>query len=102
VDPNNWVLNKVGSITTAAPDINVSHELILFPNPSSGTLYIKYPAAWFDQYRIYDMSGKLLQSKVISRSSTQQTINKSLSKGVYFLQLNGKGRVAIKKFVIIY
>jgi aminopeptidase N len=101
VDPNNWVLNKVGSITTAAPDIDVSNELTLFPNPTTGTIYIKYPATWFDQYRIYDMSGKLLQSKVISRSATQQTINNSLSRGVYFIQLNGKGRVAIRKFVIM-
>jgi aminopeptidase N len=101
VDPNNWVLNKVGSITTAAPDINVSNEVTLFPNPSTGTVYIKYPATWFDQLRIYDMAGKLLQSKTINRSSTQQTLNDPLARGVYFIQMNGKGRIAVKKLVVL-
>jgi Secretion system C-terminal sorting domain len=100
VDPNNWVLNKVGSITTGTNDINVSHDVKLFPNPSPGTIYLQYPANSFEYLQLFDIAGKLLQQRNINRSSTQQTINTTLLPGVYFIRLNGKGKVAIKKLVI--
>ena len=100
VDPNNWVLNKVGSIVTGTNDINISNEVKLFPNPSSGTVYLQFPANSFDNLQVFDISGKLLQRKNISRGSTQQTINILLVPGVYFIQLNGKGKIAVKKLLI--
>jgi aminopeptidase N len=101
VDPNNWVLNKVGSITTATPDINVSNDVKLFPNPSAGTIYLQYPANWFDNLQVYDIAGKILQQKAINRGSTQQTINTSLLPGMYCIKLNGKGKVGVKKLVVV-
>jgi hypothetical protein len=80
--------------------MNVSHDVSLFPNPSPGSIYMKYPMNWFEDVQIFDISGKLLQRRNISRTSTQQTINTSLPTGVYFVQLNGKGRIAIKKLII--
>lgn len=103
VDPNNWVLNKVGSITTGINDpVNVSGHVRLFPNPSPGTIYLQYPANWFDNLRIYDISGKLVQEKTINRVSTEQTLNTFLQPGTYIIQLNGKDRVAIKKVIIAH
>lgn len=100
VDPNNWVLNKTGSITTGTNDVNVSHEVELFPNPSVGTAFLRYPANWFESFSLYDISGKLIERKSINRRSTQETITTSVLPGVYFIQLNGKGRIAIKKLVV--
>lgn len=100
VDPNNWVLNKVGSITTATPDIDVSNDVVVFPNPSKDLLYARFPANWFGHYRVFDMAGRLVQSKEIGRTSTQQVIPHALAPGLYFIQLSGKGRVAMKKFVV--
>jgi aminopeptidase N len=100
VDPNNWVLNKVGSITTGIRDIDVSNEVKLFPNPSPGILYLQYPANSFDNLQVFDIAGKLLQQRNINRTSTQQTITTSLQTGVYFVRLNGKGKVAVKKLII--
>jgi aminopeptidase N len=102
VDPNNWVLNKVGSITTPTTDINVSNDVRLYPNPSTGTTYLDYPANWFDNLQILDMTGKLIERKTIARGTTRQTIITSLPTGMYFIQLNGKGRLAIKKFVVSF
>ena len=100
VDPNNWVLNKVGSITTGIRDIDVSHDVKLFPNPSPGIIYLQYPANSFDNLQVFDIAGKLLQQRNINRGSSQQTITTSLQTGVYFIRLNGKGKVAVKKLVI--
>jgi aminopeptidase N len=100
VDPNNWVLNKTGAITTGTNDINVSNEVKLFPNPSTGIVYLEYPLNWFDHLLLYDVAGKLLQKRSVSRGSSRQTISTSLLPGLYIVQLNGKGRVGIKKLVI--
>ncbi len=101
VDPNNWVINKTGSITTGINDpVNVSKDVKLFPNPSPGTVYLQYPANWFDNLQLFDISGKLLHKKNIGHGSTQQMIHTSLLPGVYFIRVNGKGKVAVKKLVI--
>lgn len=101
VDPNNWVLNKVGSITTGTNDpVNVSTEVKAFPNPSPGTIYMQYPSGWFEYLTIYDVNGKLLRKEVINRSETTRTITTDFQTGMYFIQLNGKGKVATKKIVV--
>jgi aminopeptidase N len=100
VDPNNWVLNKVGSITTGTRDIDVSNEVKIFPNPSPGTIYLRYPINSFDNLQIFDIAGKLLQQRNINRGSSQQTVTSSLLTGVYFIRFNGKGKVAVKKLII--
>lgn len=101
VDPNNWVINKVGSITTGFNDpVNVSHEVKLFPNPSGGNVYLQYPANWFEIITVYDIAGKLLKRYTINRSSTSQALINVLPAGVYSVQLTGKGRIAIKKLVV--
>jgi aminopeptidase N len=101
-DPNNWVLNKVGSITTGINDpINVSNDVNLFPNPSSGTFYLQYPSNWFHDLQMFDVAGKLLQQEKIAAASTQKTVVTSLLPGTYIIRLNGKGKIAAKKLVII-
>jgi aminopeptidase N len=101
VDPNNWVLNKVGSVVTATNDpVNVSSDVKLSPNPSPGTITLQYPRNWFDHLELYDITGKLLRQQSISSGSNQQTIETFLLQGLYIIQLKGKGRIAVKKLVI--
>ncbi len=101
VDPNNWVINKVGSISTGFNDpVNVSNEVKLFPNPSAGAAYLQYPANWFENITVYDIAGKLMKRYTINRSSTSQSLVNELPAGVYSVQLTGKGRIAIKKLVV--
>jgi hypothetical protein len=56
---------------------------------------------WFDNMQVYDVAGKLLQKQTINRGSVQQKINTSMLPGIYFIQLNGKGRIGVKKLVIV-
>jgi aminopeptidase N len=103
VDPNNWVLNKVGTITTAINDpTNVSAEVKLFPNPSNGVINLQYKMNDFDGLQIFDISGKLLTQQVIPRGSIQRSLDTQLPPGTYIVQLNGKGKLAIKKLVITH
>jgi aminopeptidase N len=101
VDPNNWVINKTGSIITGVNDpVNVSTDVKLFPNPGNGIIYLQYPANWFTHLSIYDVNGRLLKQSSINNGSVSQTIDSGLTSGFYFIRLNGKGRVATKKVVI--
>ena len=101
VDPNNWVLNKVGSITTGINDpINISDEVKLSPNPTSGSFVVKYPSNTFTSVVIFDVSGKKIEELKISNGSTGLTINSRLVPGTYIIRLNGDGRVANKKLVV--
>jgi aminopeptidase N len=103
VDPNNWVLNKVGTITTGINDpTNVSAEVKLFPNPSNGVIHLQYKMNDFDGLQIFDISGKLLTQQVIPRGSIQRSLDTQLPPGTYIVQLNGKGKLAIKKLVITH
>ncbi len=99
IDPNNWVLNKTGSITTPTTNIDVSAAIKLFPNPSSGMVYLQYPMNWFDNLQVFDVAGKLLQNQPIGRGSVQHSFTTSLLPGIYYIQLKGKGRMAVKKLV---
>jgi aminopeptidase N len=100
-DPNNWVINKVGSITTGINNpVNVSNDVKLFPNPTPGTIFLQFPSNWFEQLSIYDVEGRLVQQYSINRSAVSQTINSDLPTGMYLLRLDGKGKRAVKKLII--
>ena len=101
VDPNNWVLNKVGSITTGLNDpINVSNDIRMYPNPSSGFIRMEFPANWFEQVGIFDISGRLLRSARVNRGSSSLVVQTDfLLPGTYLVRLTGKQRFAVKKLI---
>ncbi len=71
-------------------DMNVEDpekEMIsLYPNPTSGLVYIQSDMDW-DSFEIYDLQGR----KVISDKLTENQINiEELSSGMYFIQLQSK------------
>jgi hypothetical protein len=101
VDPNNWVLNKVGSITTGINDpVNVDNKVKIFPNPSTGNFQLQYPLNWFEQINIFDVSGRLMKQFTINRGSSALTLATGLQTGLYFIQLTGRGKRAVQKLVI--
>lgn len=101
VDPNNWVINKVGSVTTSLSNIaDVSGEVNLFPNPTAATAHLQFPASWFDQLQVTDMSGRLLYQYKITPSSSVFRLKTDFPAGIYSVNLIGKKRRAVKKLMI--
>ena len=98
-DPNNWVLNKVGSITTGINDPGTTNEnVLIYPNPSPGTFQIEYPINTFEHIQVFDISGQLLRRE--SLSGTQKTITANLQSGVYLIRLSGKSKSTVRKLII--
>ena len=102
VDPNNWVINKTGSITTGTQDpVIVSDDVKVFPNPSPGTINLRYPANWFNKLVIHDVNGRALMQMTINPGATGNTFPVHLPPGIYTLKLTGAKRIAVKKVVLI-
>lgn len=103
VDPNNWVINKTGSITTALPaPVDRSSEVVLSPNPGPGPYRIQYPARLFNTLELYDANGRRMRSQSITNGQTQSQIEALPSTGYYLIRLSGKGQLATKKLIAIY
>ncbi|WP_213520764.1 T9SS type A sorting domain-containing protein [Nonlabens sp.] len=71
-----------------------SLEINLYPNPSTGIInvMIENPA----DYRLYDLSGKLIRSGSFEFMENQLEI-KDLSNGIYFLKVNDGKRTVTEK-----
>lgn len=100
VDPNNWVINKTGSITTAlqAP-VDRSGEVSISPNPGTGPYRIQYPVRLFNILEVYDANGRRIRSQPIAITQTQSLLDAIPSNGQYFIRLSGKGQVATKRLI---
>ena len=102
LDPNNWVINEVGTIvkdlsfTTSINDLGIYTDYIISPNPSNGNYLIETEISGSHSFRIYDTRGRLVQEGNFS-SSTQIDLTSQMN-GNYILQLtteNGDARVKI-------
>ena len=91
IDPNNWIVNKVGNVTqnpnliVEASLKEVEHNIKIYPNPVSEVLYITNSTN-NKSLLIYDVTGKL-----ISNQSIQEGLNvvdvKTFAKGTYLIKI---------------
>ena len=91
VDPDNWVVNKVGTIQENIDLVNVPQtavtEFKLFPNPAENIFFIEGPIG--SMIEVFDVSGKLVLNKKSVQAITKIQIN-SLTQGVYLVKMNGQ------------
>lgn len=85
VDPNNWLINKVGSITIGTSELEIQSGLSVFPNPIQDQLTIRtahsIPAATL---KIYNAQSALLIQQNYNSSSTNLDMSKYPA-GIYYL-----------------
>jgi len=76
----------------AADDINV------FPNPTNNTLFLSTNGLAITQVNVFDVNGKIVLSPVVQEGITSLNMNFSpLVKGIYFVQIQIKSQIFIKK-----
>nr|WP_319509492.1 discoidin domain-containing protein [uncultured Draconibacterium sp.] len=76
-------------------------EITVYPNPFSNEIMIKTDGeSSFSEWKIYDLSGRILKSGTFSNYSNLERINTSeLNSGNYLLQLHGKQGVVSKTII---
>ena len=79
---NNIQMGMVSSTSTIEPNL----QFDIFPNPSSGLLRVQHNAGNSAQLRLYDLSGKLLTSRMLNADSEEMDLS-DLSQGLYLLEL---------------
>lgn len=93
-----WFLTIDPSGTTNVKSITQNSGFVISPNPATSELFVS-AASHFGKVNIIDALGKIVLSHDANYTA-QTTINiSSLSKGVYFLQVNDGANVTTKKFI---
>ncbi len=91
VDPKNWIINKVGSITED-PNLNVGIESILevknmrvFPNPSNGEFTVQNIPANARSFELFDQSGRFIMAQKVTKEGLIRL--NDLSDGTYIFSV---------------
>ena len=100
VDPNNWVLNGVGTVkegvSTMPPPID---RITVFPNPATNNISIRMPSNTYNTIRLFDVDGRLLATYTIPAGTTLFKQNLQLPDGIYFLYFIGNNGSEVRKIL---
>jgi Secretion system C-terminal sorting domain/Matrixin/IPT/TIG domain len=92
--------NSSCSLSTSKEELN--SFINVYPNPNNGEFFIK-KASFINLEKaiVYDMSGRLIFVQDISDTSNTKTINlKSVSRGIYFINIHSDFGVITKKIIL--
>lgn len=85
---------QLGGVKAEVPKVN------LYPNPASDAIFLESTNADFQgSYRIFDASGRLLQSSSAQGQSFSVDI-RALPEGIYFVQIETKRGAVVQRFVV--
>lgn len=96
IDPNNWIINGLGSIIN---DLNLNllgveetaleDQVKVYPNPANGPMTVAMPSAGKYTLKVFDPKGRLM----LEQEFEQQTqVNfEALASGMYMMQVESDG-----------
>lgn len=92
IDPNNWILKRVESITTGINDFyKSSNSIKIYPNPFNKSTNLEFHLSKSQLVRIeiYNTSGSMIETKMIDgvEGVNMNIIGISLNKGVYLCRI---------------
>jgi len=97
----NWfelVLDKED--TLSQDDFDKKDDIGMYPNPVSNNLTVFMPISKFNEYTIFDISGRVYKQSVIKKNTEKLNIDLSnLSKGIYLISLKGNQLTKTFKFI---
>jgi len=75
----------------------LENGLLMFPNPTTSTLWIDFQNATFDHIRLFDLSGRNISSYVVSGKNQFSLDMSDYSNGLYIVHLEGPEGVVTEK-----
>ena len=80
--------------------LNNSHELSMYPNPTTGIVNLSFEGAIYQKLELVDLAGKTLLTKLIRQQENQISIDISqLLPGIYTISLKGERRIVRNKII---
>jgi aminopeptidase N len=96
IDPQNWVVNKVGTIQfdqnlLVIGETEKTEDLILYPNPSKGIFTVQTANGGKLNYSVYHMNGKIYTSGIASDGQTIDLSN--ANSGTYLIEIGSRKKL---------
>jgi plastocyanin len=79
---------------------NVAPDFTIMPNPASDNLIIEKKSGFEADMTIYDITGKVVLSEQGVADIRRSFNISSLTRGIYFVELNNNGRIIRKKLLV--
>ena len=99
-NPNRGSTTANFSTSLGVDDVVLNDDVLIFPNPTSGELYLKTEKN-LSKVTIYNQTGSLVKTIQINESSNDVKINISdLPKALYILELDNDGDKTFKKVIL--
>jgi aminopeptidase N len=87
-DPNNFIINQVGTITTSITNLNPAvYQLKVFPNPAKEVITLQFKAGAFSKANMIGVDGRRIAEYIIAPGTSQVQLNLPKQQGVYFIEL---------------
>lgn len=98
IDPNNWILNEMGTVTENSGLVSISEntvEIKVYPNPVVNELFISNSTE-LEEALLFDVKGQMIKSYKLVNGLNSVSV-KDLSKGTYILKIGTTTKEFIKK-----
>lgn len=84
---------------TAISEPLINNDLLIYPNPSNGFLYLSREIESKSGIKVYSLDGKIVYQKVLFPNESSINL-KHLPNGVYFLELKSDNVNQITKVIL--
>jgi aminopeptidase N len=92
-DPNNFIINGTGAITTSVQNINAAvYALKVFPNPAKDVVTLQFKTGSFERLVLRSVDGKQISELKIAATAQQLQLQVPAQKGVYLIELFDKNK----------
>ena len=79
---------------------NSINSISIYPNPADNFIYIRYQNILPDSYKIFDLNGRLVNSKIIDNEDDLEINVGSFERGLYFISISSGENMDNLKFLV--
>ena len=92
-------------ITINVNEIDISDQILVYPNPNSGefSILVSFADLQQTQITISDVTGKIIYNEQLNNKTgnfKQEVVLSNVSKGIYYVQLKSDKYIASKKLIV--
>ena len=94
----NWRLRICYADDITATSEEVISQVVLFPNPTNGSLFVDLGEFEAERALVMDLSGRVLENRAVQSQRLEFNLSR-YANGLYFVRLEGNGANAVYKVV---
>ena len=79
---------------------NSINSISIYPNPADNFIYIRYQNILPDSYKIFDLNGRIVNSKIIDNEDDLEINVGSFERGLYFISISSGENTDNLKFLV--